>query len=184
MKKGHKIWLVISGILLIVLGVMCICNPNQTLFATAWLIGIFTLVSGISKLVFAIRTRHFMPNTGIRVLSALLQIMIGFFFLANKFFVMLSLPMVFSLWVMTEGVVIAVQSFDYKKVGFSSWWALLIFGIAIAVLGVLGLRNIEVAGKALTWMIGIGVIIVGLAYLMAVSGINRFEKAVKEAIEN
>ena len=184
MKTGTKIWLVISGILLIVLGVLCIINPAETLFATAWLIGCFTLVSGLSKLIFAFRTRRILPNTGMRILSALLQIMIGFFFLGHKMFLTLSLPMVFSLWVMTEGVVIAVQSFDYKKAGFGGWWAMLIFGIAVVVLGVFGLRNIEVAGKALTLMIGIGVIIVGLAYLMAVAGISRFEKAVKGAMES
>ncbi len=183
MKTGTKIWLVISGILLIVLGVVCIIKPAETLFTAAWLIGIFTLLSGLSKLVFAIRSRRVLPNTGMRILSALLQIMIGFFFLGHKLFLAMSLPMVFSLWVMTEGVVIAVQSFDYKKAGFGGWWALLLLGIAVVVLGIFGLRHIEVAGKTLTWMIGIGVIVVGLAYLMAVAGISRFEKAVKEAIE-
>jgi uncharacterized membrane protein HdeD (DUF308 family) len=184
MKTGHKIWLVISGILLIVLGVTCIVRPAATLFTTAWLIGCFTLISGLSKLVFAFRTRFFLPNPGMHILSALFQIMIGFFFLGHKMFVALSLPMIFSLWVMTEGVVIAVQSFDYKKAGFGSWWALLLFGIAVVVLGCFGLRNIDVAGKALSWMIGIGVIVVGLAYLLAVVGVNRFEKLEKEATAN
>ena len=180
MKTSHKIWLIISGILLITLGVVCMIKPLATLFTAAWLIGCFTLVSGLSKLVFAIRTRFLLPNTGMRILSALLQIMIGFFFLGHKMFLTMSLPMVFSLWVMTEGVVIAVQSFDYKKAGFGGWWAMLLFGIAVVVLGVLGLRHLEAAGKALTCMIGIGVILVGLAYLLAVIGISRFEKKVKE----
>jgi uncharacterized membrane protein HdeD (DUF308 family) len=73
---------------------------------------------------------------------------------------------------------------DYKKAGFGSWWALLLFGIAVVVLGCFGLRNIDVAGKALSWMIGIGVIVVGLAYLLAVVGVNRFEKLEKEATAN
>jgi uncharacterized membrane protein HdeD (DUF308 family) len=180
MKNGRKIWLVISGILLVVLGVMCIVKPASTLFTTAWLIGCFTLVSGLCKLVFALRTRLLLPNPGIRILSALLQIMIGFFFLGHKMFVTLSLPMIFSLWVITEGVVIFVQSFDYKRAGFGSWWALLLFGLAVAVLGFFGLRNIEASGKVLAWMIGTGVIVVGLSYLLAFAGIKRFEKAVKE----
>ena len=52
MEKSTKIWLVISGILLVVLGILCIAKPAATLFATAWLIGCFTLFSGISRLVF------------------------------------------------------------------------------------------------------------------------------------
>lgn len=43
MKKQTKIWLVITGILLIVLGVVCICNPAETLFSMAWLIDITTV---------------------------------------------------------------------------------------------------------------------------------------------
>ena len=89
--------------------------------------------------------------------------------------------MVFSLWVMTEGVVVAVQSFDYKKAGFGGWWAMLLFGIAVVVLGVFGLRNLDIAGKTLSWMIGAGIIAVGVAYLVAVIGVSRFDRAMKEA---
>ena len=181
MKTGHKIWLIISGILLVVLGVWCIAHPVETLFKTAWLIGLFTLLSGISKTVFSIRTRYFLPNTGMRILSGLMQIIFGMILLNHKMFVMLSLPMVFSLWMMTEGVIIAVQSFDYKKVAFGSWWLMLIFGIAVFALGIFGLRNIDVAGMVLSRMIGIGVIIIGIAYILAFTGIKRFEKMVNQA---
>lgn len=176
MKTSHKIWLIISGILLIVLGVVCICKPAATLFATAWLIGCFTLLSGISKMVFTFQTQHFLPNSGTRMLSGLLQIIIGIIFLTNQLFVTISLPMVFSLWVMTEGIIIVVQSFDYKKAGFKSWWALFLLGIAVVVLGILGLRYLDVAGRMLSWMIGIGIIVAGLAYLLAFRGVNRFWK--------
>lgn len=77
MKKSTKIWFVISGILLIVLGVVCIAKPANTLFATAWLLGCFTLLAGIFKMVFTFQTQLFLPNSGSRMLSALLQILIG-----------------------------------------------------------------------------------------------------------
>jgi len=48
MNNGTKILLACSGILLIALGVVCICNPAETLFASAWLIGLLTLISGIA----------------------------------------------------------------------------------------------------------------------------------------
>ena len=180
MKTSTKIWLVISGILLIALGVLCIAKPAATLFATAWLIGFFTLFSGISKIVFTFQTQQFLPNSGTRMLSGLLQIIIGIIFLANNLFVTLSLPMVFAMWVLIEGVVIAVQSFDYKKAGFDKWWCLLSLGIAAAVLGCLGLRHPVDTGKTLSTLIGIGVIVAGLAYLLAFSGVHLFEKRVKE----
>ncbi|MBQ7459314.1 MAG: DUF308 domain-containing protein [Bacteroidales bacterium] len=179
MKKSTKIWLAVAGILLIVLGIVCICRPAATLFTTAWLIGCFTLFSGIAKLVFTIDTQAFLPNSGSRALSAVLQIILGCIFLGNNLFVTVSLPVIFAMWVLIEGVVIAVQSFDYNKVGFSYWWCILLLGIAGAVLGVLGLRNPDVTAATLSTLIGIGIIANGVAYIVALCGINKFDKKVE-----
>lgn len=190
MDKNTKIWLVISGILLLVLGILCIANPEATLLATAWFIGCFILFSGISRLVFTFRTERFIPNSGTRMLSALLQILLGILFLCNNIFVAISIPIVFAMWVLVEGVMIFILSFDFKKVGFSSWWALTLLGVAIAALGVLGLYNWETTGNIVAILIGIGIIGMGVAYLVAFSGIHKFDKevakfnnAVKDAMQ-
>ncbi|MBQ7268672.1 MAG: DUF308 domain-containing protein [Bacteroidales bacterium] len=182
MKSSSKIWLAISGILLVALGVMCICKPAATLFATAWMIGVFTLISGFSKLIFTFRTQAFLPNSGSRMLSALLQIIVGCIFLANNLFLAVSLPVIFVLWVLVESVVITIESFDYKKVGFSGWWCILLLGIAGIVLGIYGLRNPDVSAVTLSTFIGIAICLIGLGYLVALSGVNRFEKQVKQVL--
>ena len=180
MSKSTKIWLGIAGVLLIALGVVCICNPASTLFATAWLIGCFTLASGISKMIFTFRTQAFMPNSGSRMLSSLLLILLGIFFLANSVFVAVSLPVVFAIRVIVEGVIVAINSFDYKKYGFQYWWVLFILGLAAAILGFFGLRNPDVSATTLTTLIGIGIIAVGVAYICALCGIKIFEKKIDE----
>ena len=162
---------------------MCIAKPDITLISAAWLLGCFTLASGISKLVFTLKTQQFIPNSGTRMLSALLDIFFGCFFLFHILGTAASLPVVFAIWVMVEGVIIAVQSFDYKKVGFPYWWALLILGIAGAVLGFFGLRNLDITTMTLTTLIGLGIIANGLAYICAVAGVSRFEKRVEGARE-
>ena len=178
MFKSSKIWLGIAGCLLVILGIVCITRPAGTLFATAWLIGCFTLFSGLFKLIFTFRTEHFLPNSGSRMLSAILQILLGFFFLVYSGATAASLPIVFSIWVLIEGVIIAVQSFDYKRAGFPSWWLILLLGIAGAVLGVLGLRNPVESAETLSTLIGLGIIALGLSYLMGLAGIKKFEKIV------
>lgn len=180
MNKNAKIWLAIAGVLLVILGVVCLCKPAATLFATAWLIGCFTLAAGISKLVFTFKTQAFLPNSGSRMLSALLQIILGIIFLCNNLFLTVSLPVIFAMWVLLEGVMLAIGSFDYKKAGFSAWWAILLLGIAGAVLGVLGLRNPDVSAATLSTLIGLGIIALGLAHLTALNGISKFEKKVGE----
>lgn len=43
--------------------------------------------------------------------------------LGHNLFVTVSLPVIFAWWVLIEGIIVAVQSFDYKQAGFSAWWA-------------------------------------------------------------
>ena len=62
-KTSTKILLAVAGILLIVLGIVCIANPAATLFSTAWMIGCLTLVSGIAELIFTFKTQAFLPNS-------------------------------------------------------------------------------------------------------------------------
>ena len=169
MKTSTKIWLAIAGILLVVLGVLCISRPAATLFTTAWLIGLFTL-----------RTQAFLPNSGTRALSAILEIIIGIIFLANNVFLAFSLPVIFAMWITIESVIIVVNSFDYKRVGFPGWWGILLLGICGIVLGILGLRNPDVTAATLSTLIGLGVIAMGASYLIALLGIQKFENRVKE----
>ena len=56
----------------------------------------------------------------------------------------------------------------------------MILGIVIAVLGILGLRNPMAAAGTLVAVIGIGLILAGVSYIVALFGINKFEKNVKD----
>ena len=91
------------------------------------------------------------------MLSSILQIILGVIFLGHNLFVTISLPVVLA------------------------WWAALLLGIAGAVLvGFFGLKNPDVAGATLSWLIGLGIISTGVSYLVALCGINRVEKHVKQ----
>jgi len=183
MKTGKKLWICLAGILLIALGVYFIINPNITLVSAAYVLGFLTLFTGISKLIFTFRTQAFMPNSGTRMLTALLDIFFGCFFLFNLLGTAMSLPLVFAIWVIIEGISILVTSFDYKKVGFPYWWVLLLLGIIGIVLGVLGLMNMEATAVTLSVLISIAVILFGLAHILAVAGINRFEKQIEKVVK-
>ena len=113
----------------------------------------------------------------------MLDILFGCFFLFNLLGTAASLPFVFAIWVIIEGISVIVASFDYKKVGFTYWWALLLLGIVGVVLGILGLKNMGITAATLSTLISIAVILFGVSHILAVAGVNRFEKVVDEQVK-
>ena len=58
----------------------------------------------------------------------------------------------------------------------------MLLGIAGIVLGICGIMNMEVSAVTLSVLISIPVILFGLANILAVAGVNRFEKEVKNVV--
>jgi uncharacterized membrane protein HdeD (DUF308 family) len=177
--KDSKIWLAVTGILTVILGVLCIIYPLGTLLTLAWLLGLFVLCSGIAKLIFAMRTRLVMPNAGGRIFSALIQIVLGCILLAHELFVVETFAIIFAMWILVESITVFVHSFDYKKAGYNGWWLMMLFGILGIALGIAGLRAPALSAGTMSAIIGISIIAIGLAHLFALGAINNYEKAVK-----
>lgn len=183
MKNSDKILLGLSGAILVALGIYCICSPGATILSAAIIIGILTLASGISTIFYWGKVRKFFPAGNV-LLTGVLEIILGIIFLNNSIVVAFCLPVIFSCWLLIEGIILAIRSFDFKQVGFSYWWIIFILGLAATVLGFFALRDVEdVASPALSGFIGFGIIILGCIELIALFGINKFEKGVKNLID-
>ena len=90
------------------------------------------------------------------------------------------LPIIFAVFLIIEGINLAIRSFDYKKIGFRLWWLNLSLGIIAAVLGFISIGTPSFGGAALSTVLGIGLIIVGVVYFIALCSINRFEKRLND----
>lgn len=182
MKSSNKIYLGLTGVLLIITGIICICNPDATLLSVSTLIGLMTLISGFTTLATWSKVRFILP-TGNLLLSAILQIIMGLILLNHKLLVAGSLPIIFAFWLLVEGIILALRSFDFKKVHFSAWWVLFLLGTGAAVLGVFCLKSpFEVGVPALSYIIGAGIITLGVVDLVALWGVNKLEKSITDII--
>ena len=141
--KRINIYLIVTAVLLIALGIVCIFNPGAGFASAAWLMGLFILASGISSLIFGLRAQAFLPNAGSTTLLAVFQIIIGLMLAANLLASEIALIAVFAMWVMFEGVSLSVLSIDYKKGGYDRWWLMLLLGVCSIILGFLALREPE-----------------------------------------
>jgi uncharacterized membrane protein HdeD (DUF308 family) len=180
MLKELKIMLGVTGVLLVILGILCMSNPGATLLSMALWIGVTTFVSGICWLVFSIRSREFLPNSGMMIFQGVLMIIIGILFLMDLPVLALSLPFVFTFWIFTEGLSLAIVSFDFKKAGFPYWWIQLLLGIFGVLASVYCFYHPVATGIAMSLMLGMGIISNGIYRFVALAGLNRFEKEIKK----
>lgn len=180
MKTSTKIWMCIAGIALVALGVVCLVNSGTTLLSLAWLLGLFFLVAGCCEFAAWGKLHRILPQSGLLFLSALLQVLMGIFFIINPVSLAAALPFVFAFMVLFEGVRIAIESFDFKQVGFRYWWLMLLFGLVATAFGIYGFFQPAVSATTLTVLVSLGVMLAGVAYWVQVAGINRFEKRLKQ----
>lgn len=179
MKTSTKVWMCLAGIALVALGVVCLVNTGNTLLSLAWLLGIIFLVSGCCEFAAWGKLHLILPQSGLLFLSALLQVLLGVFCIINPVTLATALPFVFAFFVLFEGVRIAIESFDFKQVGLSWWWVMLLFGIVATAFGVYGFFQPAVSAATLTILVSLGIILAGVGYWIQVAGINRFEKKLK-----
>ena len=182
--KRINIYLIITAVLLIALGVVCIFNPGAGFVSAAWLMGLFILASGISSLIFGLRAQAFLPNAGSTTLLAIFQIIVGLMLATNILASQIAFIAVFAMWVMFEGVSLAVLSIDYKKGGYDRWWVMLLLGVCSILLGFLAIRKPESTGAFLGILLGLGILANGIVRIVAFFGLKRIENRLRDLKES
>lgn len=176
MEKSTKIWMCISGLALVVLGVLCIAYPLSVLMSVSWLIGLVFFVSGCTEMAAWGKLRHIVQQSGLMFFTALLKILLSLMILIFPAPIMIALPFLFALWLMFEGINILVTSFDFKQIGFKKWWIMLLIGIVMACFGIYGLLNPQASADAIGLLVGIGIIIDGVGNWTKLALIKKAEK--------
>ena len=95
---------VAAGVLLIAAGIYCLCNQDVALLSAGLLLGIFLLLSGVAEIVVFAAASGVMLGSGWLLLDGILTVIMSLFLLFNQWFTMLSLPFLFTLWLLFSGV--------------------------------------------------------------------------------
>lgn len=179
MKKVN-IYLILTALLLMVLGMVCIFNPGEAFVAVSWLVGLLILLTGIFGLLFGLRAQRFLPNAGSTTLLAVFQIIVGSLFLCNGLVAAESLIIVFVVWVIFEGISLSVLSFDYKRSGYDGWWIMLLLGILSLALGIIALHNPSGVGTFMGILLGLGILANGVDRIVAVFALRRIRNRLRD----
>jgi uncharacterized membrane protein HdeD (DUF308 family) len=163
----HAHWRLVlaQGIVMMVLGLLAVAEPNIATLAVAIFVGWLFFVGGIFRALFVWHTRR-MPGFGWSMLSALLAVLLGLILIARPMAGVLTLTMVLVAFFILEGItaiVIAVQHRGHL----TSWGWVLLSGIVDLLLAFLIWEGWPTSADwAIGLLVGINMIFFGLSLVM------------------
>ena len=162
---SRVLW-IIAGVILIIAGIFCLCNPDVGLLTLSLYLGIAMLISGIIDIVIFAKWNGKMFGAGWFLADGILTVLLALFLLFNQAFTMLSLPFIFSMWLLFSGINHFVNSFELQSLGVKGWGWLTALGALLAVVGFFSLFDPIADLFALSILSGILLICEGVAAIV------------------
>ena len=110
--KTVRILNIVAGILLIAAGIYCLCNEDVAVLSAGLMLGIFMLAAGITEIVVFAGMSGVLIGSGWLPRDGVLTVIMSLFLLFNQWFTLLSLPFIFTVWLMFSGISRFVSAFD------------------------------------------------------------------------
>lgn len=171
-SRTMRILSIIIGVLLIAAGIYCLCNQDVAAMSAGIVLGLLMLIAGIVEIVIFAGTSRFILGSGWLLLDGVLTVVMSLFLLFNHWFTMMSLPILFTVWLLFSGVSRFVSAFDLKALGMRGWGWILALGIVLLVFGVVCMMDPWVSVVAVGVTVGLVLILEGIGTI-AVACISR-----------
>ena len=165
-SKSMKLLNIISGVLLIAVGIYCLCNQDIAAMTAGLMVGIFMLVSGVIEIIVFAATSGVVFGSGWLLLDGVLTVILSLFLLFNKWFTMMSLPFLFTLWLLFSGISRFVSAFDLKAFGVRSWGWVLAIGVILMIAGFICMMDPWVSVAAIGLTVGLVFLLEGVSSIV------------------
>ena len=164
--KTVRILNIIAGILLIGAGIYCLCNEDVAVLSAGLILGMFMLAAGIAEIVVFAGTSGVLIGSGWLLLDGVLTVIMSLFLLFNQWFTLLSLPFIFTVWLMFSGISRFVSAFDLHALGVRGWGWVLAVGILLMVAGFICMMDPWVSAAAVGVTVGLVFILEGVSAIV------------------
>lgn len=182
--KSVKWLMLISGILIVLLGIIMLFTPLQNLAALAVFIGIAMLVSGVSEIISFFSAERF-ERSGWALTSGIITTILSLWIIFGRGSEMLLalFPIVFALWIITSGIIRIIGSRSLKADGFSNWVWTLVFGILGIVLGVVLLFSPWLSSMVIACTVAVMLISYGADNIMIFFHMNKIGSLIRRHLD-
>jgi membrane protein HdeD len=177
--KGNG--LLITGVVLVLLGIGSMIAPAFAGSAVVYLIGGLLLLTGLVQLIAGWQTESWREKM-VSLIPGGIATAGGIAVMAHPFYGLAALSLVLALFFVAEGAWKIIYSFSYRQV--PGWIALLVSGMLDLILGVLIWRQWPVSGMwAVGILVGVNLLSTGTALISLAMTWKRTVNAVKSKIE-
>lgn len=159
-------WLLVAGIIMVIAGIYTFFQPLAALAALALILGIAFIISGVGYL----GTFFSGARSGWFIALGLLNIMVGIVFVSNLRQAIVILPFLFAFWCLFAGAVQISAAVQMHKMVARLWVWPLISGIVGIIVGFLILYNPLAGAVAITILLGIYLLVSGIASILEYIG--------------
>ena len=170
---SRVLW-ILAGVLLIIAGVICLINPGAVWTTLSLYLGISMLLSGVIDIVIFARGNRYMAGAGWFLLDGILTVLLSLFLLFHQAFTMLTLPLIFGMWLLCSGASKFVNSFELRRLGVPGWGWFTALGILLAVVGFFSFWDPVSQLFALSFLVGILLIFQGVSSILRACFAHRF----------
>ena len=164
--KTVRILNIVAGILLIAAGIYCLCNEDVAVLSAGLMLGIFMLAAGIAEIVVFAGTSGVLIGSGWLLLDGVLTVIMSLFLLFNQWFTLLSLPFIFTVWLMFSGISRFVSAFDLHALGVRGWGWVLAVGILLMAAGFICMMDPWVIAAAVGVTVGLVFLLEGISAIV------------------
>lgn len=169
MKNGvARVFVLIFGILMVILGCVLFATPGTNSLILAYVVCFLMVVYGIAEIAYYVSHRKGHIVSGWVLADGIITVILGILLLFIPSMQILTMSIVFAVWVLFTGVTRTASAFSAMDMGVSNWgWSM-----AAGVIGIL--LGIWLLCDPLLAIMSIG-FLVPLAFIMeGISGIATF----------
>jgi len=182
MSKYNKFLWIISSILLMVCGIVCLIVPETGYTALTYIVGAVILIIGGFELYGYFKYGVGFLGGGWMLVYSIITIIFGMFLLMNQAIVASVLPFICGIWIISMGVSRIVASFDIRFMGIASWWSELLTGILDIIIGIIFTIEPIQASVTIGVVMGIMLLVSGASMMNDACYISRMKKYTKKFV--
>lgn len=176
--KKLKVASLAKAILYIVFGICLLVIPDATKMTVCYLFGGIVLAGGLLSVI-----NYFVYGyEPFGFIKGMVEVLFGILFLTCARQIADAFALIFGLVFIVHNLFLIQDSFDYRRLGVSTWWLDLLFSVLMVAFGVILVINPFAAERALIVFLAISAILDGVTALITLYLVSNRVKKVKKAI--